>query len=252
MIDFHSHILPNIDDGAKSIEESINLIKEAEEVGFTDIILTSHYLEDYYEADVEERNNLISKLKKNINNINIHIGNEIYITENIIDLIKENKASTINDSRYVLFELPMNNNVLYLKEVVFSLIENDFIPIIAHPERYSFVQKNPNMLLELIEMGVLFQGNYASIIGYYGKDAQKTIKLLLKNNMIHFFGTDVHKANTIYIKIPKIIEKLEKIIGKEKLYELTTINPGLVLKNKKIEVDCPNKIKLSLWDKIIK
>ena len=252
MIDFHSHILPNIDDGAKSIEESVNLIKEAKIAGFTNVISTSHYLEDYYETDVEERNNLINKLNKDIEDIDIHIGSEIYITENIVDLIKGNKASTINNSRYVLFELPMNNNVLYLKEVIFRLIENDFIPIIAHPERYSFVQKNPNMLLELIEMGVLFQANYGSIIGYYGKEAKKIVKLLLENNMIHFLGSDVHRQNTIYKKMPEIIGKLDKLIGKEKLYELTTINPGLVLKNKKIEVDCPNKIKLSLWDKIVK
>ena len=141
MIDFHSHILPNIDDGAKNIDESINLIKEAKIAGFTDIISTSHYLENYYESNAEERYDLIKELKKYNVDVDIHIGSEIYVSENIVDLIKENKASSINNSRYVLFELPMNNNVLYLKEVIFRLMENDFIPIIAHPERYSFVQK---------------------------------------------------------------------------------------------------------------
>ena len=251
MIDLHSHILPNIDDGSKNIEESINLIKEAKEAGFTDIISTSHYLESYYEADEKQRKNLVNELLRNCN-INIYVGSEIYISENIIDLIKNKKASTINNSRYVLFELPMNNNVLYLKEVIFRLIENDFIPIIAHPERYSFVQKNPNMLIELIQMGVLFQGNYASILGYYGKKPQKTIKILLRNNLIHFLGSDVHRQNTIYKMMPNILNKLEKLIGKEELYKLTTYNPKMVLENKQINIENPIEIKLSLWDKIIK
>lgn len=253
MIDFHSHILPNIDDGSKSIEESINLIEEAKKAGFTDIILTSHYLENYYEANNTERQDLLKQICENNNlDVKLYLGSEIFVTENIINLINERKASTINNSKYVLFELPMNNNVLYLKELIFRLIENNFIPIIAHPERYSYVKKNPNMLLELIEMGVLFQSNYASIIGYYGKDAQITVKKLLKNNMIHFLGTDVHRQNTIYKKIPEILEKLEKLIGKEKLYELSNTNPKLVLENKEIIIDNPTKIKLSLWDKIIK
>lgn len=253
MIDIHSHILPNIDDGSKSIEETTKLLEQAYEAGFTDIVSTSHYIENYYEANEQQRKELIKYCKGNINTkLNIYIGSEIYITENIVDLINSKNASTINDSRYVLFELPMNNNVLYLKDVIFRLIENDFIPIIAHPERYSFVQKNPNMLMELIEMGVLFQANYASIIGYYGKEAQKTIKLLLKNNMIHFLGSDVHRQNTIYKKMPEILEKLEKLIGKEKLYELSNTNPKLVLENKEINIDKPTQIKLSLWDKIIK
>lgn len=253
MIDFHSHILPNIDDGSKSMEESINLIEEAKLAGFTDIISTSHYLENYYESNNKERQDLIKEICDNNNfDIKLHLGSEIYITEDIINLIIQEKASTINNSRYVLFELPMNNNVLYLKEIVFRLIENDFIPIIAHPERYLFVQKDPNMILELIEMGVLFQSNYASIIGYYGKEAQITVKNLLKNNMIQFLGTDVHRQNTIYKKMPEILEKLEKLIGKEKVYKLTTLNPKLVLENKEISIDTPTKIKLSLWDKIIK
>lgn len=253
MIDIHSHILPNIDDGSKTIKESTALIEEAQNVGFTDIISTSHYLEDYYEADNKKRKELIEEIKSHIDSeIRIHLGNEIYITEDIINLIKENKASTLGSSNYVLFELPMNSNVLYLKEVIFRLIENDYIPIIAHPERYLYVQKDPNMLIELIEMGVLFQANYASIEGYYGKDAQKTVKLLLKNDMIHFLGTDVHRKNTIYKMMTKILSRLEKLIGKEKLYELTTTNPKFVLENKKINIEKPKTIKINLLNKIFK
>lgn len=190
MIDVHSHIIPKIDDGAISFEEAYAMFLEAEKAGFTDIIATSHYIEDYYETDSVKRQLWIQTmnkaLKENGINLNLNCGSEIYITQNLVKLIKEEKASTLANSNYVLFELPMNNNILYLNEIIFEIKSSGFIPIIAHPERYAFVQQNPNMLIDLIKQGVLFQGNYASIIGKYGNHAKNTIKKLLKADMIHF------------------------------------------------------------------
>ena len=244
MIDMHSHILPNIDDGSKNIEQSLQLLKEASDAGFTDIVSTSHYLEGYYEEDVEKRKELLNILIDSSNtNLKLHLGSEIYISEKIVELIRENKASTINNSRYVLFELPMNNNVLYLKDIIFTLIENDFIPIIAHPERYSFVQKNPSMLIELIQMGVLFQSNYGSILGYYGKEAEKTVKILLKSNLVHFLGSDNHRSNTIYADMNNILQELKKVIDDEKIQLLTEINPRKIVNDEEIAIEQPTKIK---------
>jgi len=118
MIDIHTHILPNIDDGSRSIEETFNLIKEAQNVGFEAIILTSHYMEGYYETDQKEREVWINAICQNLDakniNIDLYSGNEIYMTENIIKLLEEGKASTINDTSYVLFEMPLNAEPLNL------------------------------------------------------------------------------------------------------------------------------------------
>lgn len=249
MIDFHTHILPQIDDGARSPEETIKLINEAKKAGFTSIISTSHYLEGYYETDAKVREDLINIIS--YDKIQIYPGSEIYISQNIVDLIKEKKASSINNTRYILFELNMNTcNKKELKEIIFNILENKYIPIIAHPERYKFVQKDPNMLIELIEMGVLFQSNFGSIVGLYGKNAQIIVKKLLENDMIHFLGTDVHRANTIYKMMPKILQELEKILSNKKIKELTEINPSLVLQNKNVEVNIPTEVKMSLLEKI--
>ena len=252
MIDFHSHIIPKIDDGSKSMEETITMIEEAKMAGFTHVIATSHYIEDYYEANEEEREEYIKQIQEKIDGIDIIKGNEIYISQNIVNLIKNKKASTINQSRYVLFELPMNSNVLYLKDVIYEMQQNKLVPVLAHPERYSYIQKNPEWLIEYINMGVLFQANFGSVIGKYGKEAKRTVEILLRNNMIHFLGSDSHRRNSIYLEMPKIIKKLNKIISKEKIYELTTTNQKLVLKNKKIEVDEVKKIKLNFFEKINK
>ena len=190
MIDFHSHILPGIDDGSRSIEQTIRMLKEAKEAGFTKIISNSHYIEGYYESDEAERTELLNEVQKNISGIELYLGNEIYITNNMINLIQNKKASTINNSKYVLFEFPLSAKSMNDKEVVYRLIENGFVPVIAHPERYSYVQDNPEYIEELAEMGALFQANYGSIIGMYGKKAEKTLKKLLKNDLIRFFGSD--------------------------------------------------------------
>ena len=123
MIDFHSHILPNIDDGSRSIEETFNLIKEAERAGFESVVSTSHYMENYYETDVPEREVWVKAILENLKtkniNTNLYLGNEIYFSENIINLLEKRKASTINDTSYVLFELSISCAINMFLEPLF-------------------------------------------------------------------------------------------------------------------------------------
>lgn len=252
MIDFHSHILPNLDDGSRNIEETFKLIKEAEKAGFEGVICTPHYMENYYETDVKERNTWVKAIADNLENlnINIYLGSEIYLSENIIKLLETGKASTINDTSYVLFELPMHAEPLNLYDVIYSMQQYKLVPILAHPERYSFVQKEPEMVYDLIQKGVLIQSNYGSIIGQYGKKAQFIIQKMLENNLVHFLGSDVHRENSIYSKINECQEEIENIIGKEKLEEITTKNPKLALLNKRIDIREPIEFKLGIKEKI--
>ncbi len=235
MIDIHSHLIPNVDDGAKSPEETIELIKEAREAGITDIILTPHYIINSYEQNAETLILLKDKLQQIINSenikVNLHIGMEVYITDNLVEILKQNKILTLAGSKYLLMELPLNTNVQYLDMVIFKLIENNIIPIIAHPERYKFVQEDPSKVRELIDSGCLIQSNIGSILGIYGKKAKKTIKYLLKNDLINFIATDTHRKNTIYPLLEKGIKKIEKITGKEKAEELTNLNVQKILNN---------------------
>ncbi len=255
MIDFHTHIIPNIDDGSRSIEETFNLIKEAKEAGFEGIVLTSHYIENYYETDVPERDMWVKAISDNLKQkgieTDLYLGNEIYISGNMMNLLIEGKASTINNSSYVLFEMPLNAEPMNLYDVIYSLQENKLIPVLAHPERYSFIQKEPELVYDLIEKGVLMQANYGSILGQYGEKAQMIVRRFLENNMIHFLGTDVHRQNTIYKRIPHALKEIEEIVGRVKLEQLTTINPQLALENKRIDIDDPEEFSLTLKEKIL-
>ena len=180
MIDVHCHLVYEVDDGSKNKEETIIMLEEAKRAGFTDIILTPHYMQDYYiepSAKIKEKIDTFYEDVKNIG-INLYQGNEIYATRDIVDLIKDSKAMSLNNSRYVLFELPMQDMPMNLDEIIYLLLENKYIPIIAHPERYRYVQENPNILIEYIEKGVLFQSNLVSIIGVYGNTIKETVKKL--------------------------------------------------------------------------
>lgn len=249
MIDIHSHLVYGVDDGSKSMEDTRRMLKEAKNAGFTDVICTPHYMEDYYEVpcnEISERISNMRDLAKGID-IKIHQGNEIYANENIIEYIKSDQATSLNDSKYVLIEFPMQNEPINMDQVIYLLLQAGKVPIVAHPERYSYVRENPNMLLEYIEQGVLFQTNYGSVIGMYGNEIKETAKRLLTHNMIHFLGSDNHRINTVYKHIPEALKTLEKWIGEDKIIELTTDNPSYILNDEELEIDDPIELKKSIF-----
>lgn len=244
MIDIHSHIIPNVDDGSESVKETFKMIEEAKKIGFTDIILTSHFLLNYYETDSKElifwKDKLQEVLDKKEIDLNLHSGMEIYISSQIEELIESKRILTLANSRYMLIELPLSTTVKYLDHVLYFLEAISIKPIIAHPERYKCVQDNPEIVEEYINKGALIQCNYASILGLYGNNAKKTFKKLLKNNYVHFLGSDCHKSNQIYLLVPKAIKKIKKIIGDSSFKKISTLNPQKILNNEEWEYDEKN------------
>ena len=239
MTDIHSHILFDVDDGSKSIEESIELLKKLKKIGFNNVILTPHYIKDSeYSSENKEKKQKINELKEELINqnidINIFLGNEIFINNEIYDLIKEGQIHTLNNTRYILVELPFHNEIVNLEDIIYELKIKGLIPIIAHPERYSFVKKDYKWVIPYIEMGVLFQGDYESLFGKYGNNANKTLRKLLKKNFIHFLGSDMHhKESSLHTdEVKEILKKLIK--DDDKIEDILNNNFDKVIKNKTI------------------
>ena len=207
MKDMHNHLLYGIDDGSKNYKRSIELLKKLEEEGVTDIVVTPHYIiGSNYNSNNEKKNELINKLQKSTK-INLYIGNEVFIDNNIIDEIKKENISTVNNTKYLLIELPLNEKLEYAKNIIFNLRDEGIIPIIAHPERYHYIDLKD--LIDYIDMGCLLQGNITSLNNKYGKKARKNLELLLKKNMIHVLGTDIHSSGEIELeKCKKILKKM--------------------------------------------
>lgn len=252
MIDIHNHIMYGIDDGCKTLEETLEVLKEAYENGIHSIILTPHYIKgSKFEANNLEKNKLLKEIKAKANekdiNVKLFIGNEVYIENNMLDLLEKKEIASLNNSRYLLFELPMGSEINNLSEIIFNLRIANIVPIIAHPERYFQFQKNPELLIPLIEQGCLFQGNLGSLSGYYGKEVKKTLLTMLKHNYIHFIASDVHHPESHYLIYNEIYKTLDETVGKESAYELTEINPQHIIDNKTIEIKEPKPIKKSFF-----
>lgn len=238
MKDLHSHILFEIDDGSKTLEESIELLKESKKQGIDEIILTPHYIEN---SKYDKNNNykedlfkiLRAKLVEENIDIKIHLGNEVFFTNNIIELLKRKEIMTLNKSRYLLFEFPLGQVYNNAAEIISTLVSKGYYPVLAHPERYPMFQEHPELAEEYLRMGVHLQGNFTSLFGKYGRHAEKTLKFLLKKHYITFLGSDVH--HQVNYNADKLRKKLQKIT-KDKQYveDLMVNNFDKVINNKEI------------------
>lgn len=238
MTDIHSHILFGVDDGSSSLEESLKLLKKMESVGFNNIILTPHFIEDSrYQALNDEKLARLTALKEAAINagiqVNLYLGNEIFVNDHIPDLINEGKVYPLNGTKYVLFELPFHNQILNLQDIIYEIKYQGYIPVLAHPERYAYFQEDYSLVDSLKEEGLLFQSNFSSILGHFGKHAQKLLKYMLKNEYIDFLGTDIHHADKAYVidNFKKIEKHIKKIAG-ENYYERIISNGNNLIKEK--------------------
>ena len=243
MIDIHCHILPEVDDGSRSLNESIEMAMIAKEQGITKIVNTSHYHPDFrYKKgkellkELEDFNNV---LKENMIDIEVVIGNEIYYTKDLIKEIDELDFYTLNNSRYILIELPPTNFPKDLCNIVYELKEKNYIPVFAHVERYREVQENPELIYEVINAGAIIQVNSHSILGKSGKELQKVCNTLLNRNMVHVVGTDAHSSKRrtpIFLDAYKYVS--EKY-SKEMADDLFIKNNNAIINNEALNLPKP-------------
>ena len=240
MEDLHSHLLYGIDDGSDSIEESISLLKDMEENGIKELVLTPHYVENSkYNCNNKDKvklyQELMEKAKEENINIRMYLGNEVFITPNMIKLLDKGEIATINGSRYILFEFPLRQIYNNTKEIISDLVSHGYIPILAHPERYVEFQSHPEEVESYLMMGILLQGNLTSLFGKYGKTAEKTLKYFLKKKWISFLGSDTHHDYKYPIK--KLEKKIYKVTkDKNYIQDLFYNNFDKVIEDKDIEM----------------
>lgn len=249
MIDIHNHLMYGIDDGCKTLEESIKVLEEAAAKKIHSIIVTPHYIKgSRFEANNETKESLLNEINEKISEkgvkIKLYMGNEVYVENDMLNLLEQKKIASLNHSRYLLFELPMGSEINNLSEIIFNLRVANIIPVIAHPERYFQFQKKPELLIPLIEQGCLFQSNLGSLIGLCGKEAKNSLITMLKHNYIHFMASDVHHPNShIYTNIDAALKMLEEIVGSDYANELVEINPQKIIDNNVIVPKEPKVIK---------
>ncbi|MEB7844854.1 tyrosine-protein phosphatase [Mammaliicoccus sciuri] len=199
MIDIHNHVLIGVDDGPANEEEAIALVKQAHEQCITTIVVTPHHLHTRYNNTFHSVQAGIDRLNsiKEISELNIQLlpGQEIRITDKIFEEIENQNIKGINDSKYLLIELPSNEVPHYTKKLLFELQTKGFIPIIAHPERNKAIAKDISILYELVNNGALSQITASSLTGELGKNIQKTSIQMIEHHLVQLIASDAHHAD---------------------------------------------------------
>lgn len=209
-VDFHSHLLPGIDDGAKTDENTIALVTDLQQLGFGEMIATPHVMKSVWENSRETIEQKLSEtnamLEKNNISLTLRAGAEYLVDGNFAELFQNEKLLTLKDN-YVLVEMSYVNPPIQLYAILFDLQVAGYTPILAHPERYSFYHQNFGEYHRLKHSGCLFQLNLLSLVGYYGKSVAETAKKLLENGLVDFVGSDVHHQNHIAAFSKRILFK---------------------------------------------
>ncbi len=236
MKDLHNHILPGLDDGCETEEESLKVLNELINSGVSEVVFTPHFVSGTkYMANNKEKKETFLKLKKVIEKnklpIKVYLGNEILFCDNILELLNSGEILSINNSKSLLIEFPMMNLPHNAKNVFDELISAGYNVILAHPERYYFVREDINILNDFVSMGVHLQGNYTSLFGKYGRTSQKILKKLLKRGMIDILASDTHHevvGNELALR-----KKLKWYLKDEEIDQLLFENFDLIVNNKK-------------------
>lgn len=234
MTDIHNHLLFGIDDGSRSLEESVEVLRGMYEYGYKNVILTPHYIKDTnYNSSVKNNYKLLKKLKEALyqNNIDIklYLGNEIYIDDDIYELIKNGEIYSLNATEYLLIELPMSGEYPGYEEIFKDLISKGCKIILAHPERYLTFQKNFDYIYDLEKIGVYFQSNLDSLLGKYGEKAKVTLKRLLKEKKVAFLATDIHHKKHNYKDWDNARDIALKYINEKEYDYLVNKNPSKLI-----------------------
>lgn len=237
IFDIHCHILPGVDDGARTEESTKRMLKIAAREGTNSIIATPHFKYDTDAVQVEELRKkyemvrawwkMISPKKE------LYLGNELFYSESIVDALKAGHALTMNGTRYVLVEFPVYVEYSYIERAVQKLLYAGYIPILAHIERYSCLKKE-EQVRQLVDMGAYMQSNTSAIMGKHGIMIKWYLMKLLRNGLVHFIGTDAHGSKERRPEMRECVKYLIKKLGKKQTRKIVEENPQRMLKGEKI------------------
>ncbi|AKC21748.1 tyrosine-protein phosphatase [Flavobacterium psychrophilum] len=196
-IDIHSHLLPGIDDGAQTFDETLFLIDSLKNMGVSSFITTPHIFSGFWDNTKDKIQALELETNLNLNNkVPLKAAAEYLMNDHFVSLIKKGEILTLKDN-YVLVEMSYLNPPIQLYDILFDLQLGGYIPVLAHPERYTFYHNDFNQYQKLKNAGCLFQINLLSTVGYYGESVAQTAEKLFKKGLIDFVGSDVHHKKHI-------------------------------------------------------
>jgi len=260
MIDLHTHILSGLDDGARTLDESIQMCWISYRDGVRTIVATPHTLNGVYSNDrdtilfkVQELNEALmqcgfnselrtpnSELVLNNSALRILPGADVHFREDILLQLDQGKVMTIGDGKKFLFiEFPFQGIPYKAEEILFKLMTRGITPIISHPERNREIAERPKRYYDMIRMGCLGQVTAMSLTGEFGQGIRRVVEKLVKNRLVHSIASDTHSINGRPPILSEAVRAAERLIGKKEAWKMVTEYPQAILEGKKPNVPEP-------------
>lgn len=215
--DIHSHLIPGIDDGSQSMEETLEMLRYFKKLGYQKVITTPHVMIDYYKNNPETilggLENVKAAIKKENIDIEIEAAAEYYLDDHFMQLIKEKNLLTFGED-HVLFEISFNAEPPNVKEAIFNLVTSGYKPVFAHVERYPFYEKKLDKVRDFKARGALIQLNINSLSGNYGPGVKKMAVQMIENDLVDVVGSDCHRLEHL--------KSLESLKNNKYIHQINT------------------------------
>lgn len=233
MIDVHCHLVFEVDDGSRSLEESLQMVKQFLDSGYTGAIVTPHFDSGRFVVPGEKVKAGVSLLEEALAkegiSFDLYPGNEIQLDLRTPEDLLSGRALTLGGSRYALIEWPMLTCPNYAVDLIYKCNLEGYVAVIAHPERYRYVQNHVDFLLDFLKSGCLIQMNLSSL--REEGPTKETAVELLRRNMVHLVGTDTHQSQWRSPSVHRELALLEDLVGEERFQEMTEVRPRRILED---------------------
>jgi len=221
-VDMHSHLLPGLDDGAETVEQSVELVRVMQELGYRKLVMTPHVMGDFYKNTPTDIQAALLRLQEavaaaGITNIELACAAEYYLDEWFAQKVEtgENLLAFGGDNRYILVETSYINEPFNFLEIIFQLKSAGYQPVLAHPERYTYLYDNFAALEKMRSNNILLQVNLNSLAGYYSRSAKRIAEKLIDAGLVDLLGTDAHNLKHTTTLREKVLptEYLRKVLA---------------------------------------
>lgn len=244
MIDIHCHILPGLDDGAESMDDTLEMCRIAVADGITTTVASPHQQDGVYQTPSAAIFSTLRTVTERLRNEQIPLellpGADVRIEVDTGDKIASGETLSINNNkRYFLLEFPSHSIPMNIDKLIFNLLLKNITPVLTHPERILEVQENPNRVYELVEMGVLSQVTAMSVTGGFGGRVKKCAHTLLKHNLVHIIASDAHSIDHRPPILSDAVNVVGKILDEEQAQSMVTTVPGRIIRGEPVEIFPP-------------
>lgn len=231
LFDIHCHLVPYVDDGARNMDEAVKMLKMEYSQGVRYVIVTPHYRRGMFETPMDQILTQFLKLRGISKSIGIQmfLGCEYHVEPEMVRVLRARERPCMASSPYVLAEFGYDVSTEYMREQLYMLLSNGYLPIVAHVERYGKVCRQWSFLEDIVDMGAFIQVNAGSILGESGHGVKKFCRRLMREDLLHFVGSDAHRMDVRKPNLRPCVDYVTRVMGEDYAEEIFVENPKKIV-----------------------